>query len=58
MATSPGRPIPTLSATRASKKARARRGSSKTSVVEVSTWRMDSSHQKPASRSAVVSGVG
>ena len=44
MATSPGRPIPTLSATRASKKPRARRGSSKTSVVEVSTWRIDSSH--------------
>ena len=34
------------------------RGGSKTRVREASTWRMDSSHQYPASRSASVSGSG
>jgi hypothetical protein len=42
---SSGRPMPMLSATKASKNARARRGSSSTSVRETSTWRIESSHQ-------------
>ena len=42
---SSGRPTPMLSATRASKNPRARRGSSKTRVREISTWRMDSSQK-------------
>jgi hypothetical protein len=40
-----GRPMPMLSATSASKKPRARRGSSKTGVRLISTWRIDSCHQ-------------
>jgi hypothetical protein len=43
--TSSGRPRSRLSATRASKNARARRGWSSTRVRETSIWRMDSSHQ-------------
>src|SRR5215208_3502675 len=58
IATCSGRPTPTLSATRASKNPRARRGSSKTIVRLTSTWRMDSSHQYPAARSVSVRGVG
>ena len=42
----------------ASKNARACTSSSKTRVREVSTCRIDSSHQNPASRSAPVSGSG
>src|SRR6266536_6493746 len=53
-----GRPRSRLSATSASKQARAWRGASSTMVREVSTWRMVRSHQYPASRSAVESGSG
>ena len=47
-----------LSATRASKNPRAWRGWANTMVRETSTWRIDSSHQYPAARSASVSGTG
>jgi hypothetical protein len=40
-----GRPMPMLSATSASKKLRARRGSSKTKLRLISAWRIDSCHQ-------------
>jgi DNA replication protein DnaC len=50
--------MPMLSATRDSKKPRARRGSSKPRVRETSTWRIDSSQKYPARRSASVNGVG
>jgi hypothetical protein len=36
----------------------ARRGASKTMVLETSIWRMESSHQYPATRSSWRSGVG
>jgi hypothetical protein len=47
-----------LSARTASKKPRAWQSSSKTRVRDTSIWRMDSSHQNPASRSVGVSGSG
>ena len=47
-----------LSAIRASKNARVCRGAANTRVREISTWRMVSSHQNPAARSASVSGSG
>ena len=53
-----GRPMSRLSATRASKNARVCRGAANTRVRETSTWRMVSSHQNPAARSAAVSGSG
>src|SRR6266542_6607012 len=56
--TSRGLPIARLSRITDSKKARARRGRSSTRVREVSTWRMDSSHQYPAARSFADKGVG
>src|SRR6266511_3773000 len=56
--TSAGRPIARLSRITESKEARARRGRSSTRVREVSTWRMDSSHQYPAARSFADKGVG
>ncbi len=43
--TSSGRPMSRLSATVASKKARARRGASKTRVRETSIWRIESSQK-------------
>jgi hypothetical protein len=56
--TSSGRPTPMLSAISASKKARTRRGTSNTMVRDTSTWRIDSSHQYPAARSAALNGSG
>src|SRR6266567_5597911 len=53
-----GRPRSMFSHSSASKNARAWTSSSKTRVREVSTCRIDSSHQYPASRSAPVSGSG
>ena len=47
-----------LSAIRASKNARARRGASNTRVRETSTWRMEISHQYPARWSAGPKGSG
>jgi hypothetical protein len=47
-----------LSHSSASKNARACTSWSKTRVREVSTWRMESSHQNPAARSAAFSGNG
>ena len=53
-----GRPMSRLSTIRASKKARACRGASKTIVWEVSICRIDSSHQYPKVRSYSVNGTG
>jgi hypothetical protein len=53
-----GRPMSRLSAISASKKPRAWRGASKTMVREISTCRIESSHQYPASWSRVVKGSG
>ena len=53
-----GRPMSRLSATSAAKNDRAWRGASNTTVREVSTCRIDSSHQYPAARSAGVNGNG
>ena len=53
-----GRPMSRLSAIRASKKPRARRGASKTMVRETSTWRMESSHQYPAGCVVGPNGIG
>jgi hypothetical protein len=53
-----GRPMSRLSAIRASKKARARRGASNTRVRETSTWRMEISHQYPARWSSGPKGSG
>jgi hypothetical protein len=47
-----------LSASRASKNARAWQSASKTRVRDTSIWRIDSSCQNPPSRSAGVSGSG
>ncbi len=43
---------------RASKNARARRGASSTMVRETSTWRIEHSHQYPASWSVRPNGIG
>jgi hypothetical protein len=53
-----GRPMSRLSAHNDSKNPRAWRGASKTMVREISTWRIEMSHQYPAARSASVSGSG
>ena len=53
-----GRPRSMFSHSSASKNARARTSVLKTRVREVSTCRIDSSHQNPALRSAAVSGSG
>ncbi len=53
-----GRPRSRLSAISASKNARPDRGASNTSVREVSTCRIEHSHQYPPARSAAVRGSG
>jgi len=53
-----GRPRSMFSHSSASKNARAWTSLSNTRVREVSTWRMLSSHQNPAARSAASSGSG
>ena len=53
-----GRPRSRLSAISASKNDRTRHGSSKTTVLETSTCRIEHSHQYPASRSWLPKGMG